>query len=53
LSSQCSFIVEITGEQLGVQTNTTGAITSTNGGTGETSTASVTVFDQVFKNGFE
>jgi hypothetical protein len=53
LSSQCSFIVEITGEQLGVQTNMTGAITSTNGGTGETSTASVTVFDQVFKNGFE
>ena len=53
LSSSCSFIVEITGTQLGLQTNTTSAITSTNGGTGETSTASVTVIDQVFKNGFE
>jgi len=53
LSSSCSFIVEITGVAIGLQTNTTSAITSTNSVTGETSTASVTVIDQVFENGFE
>lgn len=53
LSSPCSFIVEITGTELGLQTNTTSAITSTNGGTGETSTASITVIDQVFEDGFD
>jgi hypothetical protein len=42
-----------TGVALGLHTNTTSAIPLTNGGTGESSTASVTVIDQIFKNGFD
>ncbi len=53
LSDPCSFKVEITGIELGLQTNTTSAITSANGGTGETSTGSITVIDQVFTDGFD
>lgn len=49
----CSILVEVAGIGLGLQTNTTSTITSTNGGTGDSASASITVFDQVFKNGFE
>jgi len=49
----CSILVQVAGIGLGLQTNTTSTITSTNGGTGDGATASITVFDQVFKDGFE
>ncbi len=39
----CSFSVTVTGAAAGLQNNTTGAVTSTNGGTGNTASASTTV----------
>jgi CSLREA domain-containing protein/uncharacterized repeat protein (TIGR01451 family) len=43
LNSSCTFSVNVTGTAAGKQTNTTSAVTSTNGGTGNTATASVDV----------
>jgi uncharacterized repeat protein (TIGR01451 family) len=43
VNSQCQFIVTVTGVASGQYTNTTGAVTSTNGGTGNTATADLTV----------
>jgi len=42
-SGSCSFSVNVTGVALGTQSNVTGAITSTEGGTGGTASASVDV----------
>jgi mucin-19 len=42
-SSQCQFSVTVTGAVSGQYTNTTGNVTSTNGGTGNTATANLTV----------
>jgi uncharacterized repeat protein (TIGR01451 family) len=42
-NSQCQFSVTVTGAASGQYTNTTGAVTSTNGGTGNTATANLTV----------
>jgi hypothetical protein len=42
-NSQCQFSVTVTGTASGQYTNTTGAVTSTNGGTGNTATANLTV----------
>jgi len=42
-NSQCQFSVTVTGATLGQYTNTTGNVTSTNGGTGNTATANLTV----------
>jgi uncharacterized repeat protein (TIGR01451 family) len=42
-SSNCTFAVNVKGIAGGAQVNTTGAVTSTNGGTGNTATASITV----------
>src|SRR6185312_3145939 len=42
-SGQCQFSVTVTGAASGQYTNTTGAVTSTNGGTGNTATANLTV----------
>ena len=42
-SGQCQFTVTVTGAVGGQYTNTTGAVTSTEGGTGNTASASVTV----------
>jgi LPXTG-site transpeptidase (sortase) family protein len=39
----CTFDVTVTGTTAGVKNNTTGAVTSTNGGTGNTASASTTV----------
>ena len=41
-SGSCTFSVNVTGIAAGVQNNTTGNVTSTEGGTGGTATASVT-----------
>src|SRR5437016_435303 len=43
INSQCQFSVTVTGAASGQYTNTTGAVTSTNGGTGNTATANLTV----------
>src|SRR6185312_5638248 len=43
VNSQCQFSVTVTGAASGQYTNTTGAVTSTNGGTGNTATANLTV----------
>jgi uncharacterized repeat protein (TIGR01451 family) len=43
LNSSCTFSVNVTGTAAGKQTNTTGNVTSTEGGTGNTATASVDV----------
>jgi len=43
VSGTCVFSVTITGTTSGLFTNTTGAVTSTNGGTGNTATANLTV----------
>jgi uncharacterized repeat protein (TIGR01451 family) len=42
-NSQCQFSVTVTGASAGQFTNTTGAVTSTNGGTGNTATANLSV----------
>src|SRR5262249_42721305 len=42
-NSQCQFSVTVTGAASGQYTNTTGNVTSTNGGTGNTATANLTV----------
>ncbi len=42
-NSSCSFSVNVTGIAAGAQNNTTGAVNSTNGGTGNTASASITV----------
>ncbi len=42
-SGQCQFSVTVTGAAAGQYTNTTGAVTSTNGGTGNTASANLTV----------
>jgi uncharacterized repeat protein (TIGR01451 family) len=42
-SSQCQFSVTVTGAASGNYTNTTGAVSSTNGGTGNTAAANLTV----------
>gem|GEM_PF-740140 len=42
-NSQCQFSVTVTGAAAGQYTNTTGNVTSTNGGTGNTATANLTV----------
>ncbi|HMH52433.1 MAG TPA: hypothetical protein VK548_19495 [Candidatus Acidoferrum sp.] len=41
--ANCVFPVTVTGTAAGAKTNTTGNVTSTNGGTGNTATASITV----------
>ena len=43
VSSQCQFSVTVTGAASGQYTNTTGNVSSTNGGTGNTATANLTV----------
>jgi uncharacterized repeat protein (TIGR01451 family) len=43
VSSQCQFSVTVTGAASGQFTNTTGSVTSTNGGTGNTASANLTV----------
>jgi fimbrial isopeptide formation D2 family protein len=43
VNSQCQFSVTVTGAASGQYTNTTGAVTSTNGGTGNTATANLSV----------
>ncbi len=52
-SSQCNVRVKVQGFRLGLQINTTSAISSTNAGTGDAASASVAVGEQIFKNGFE
>ena len=42
-SGSCVFVVNVTGTSGGTQMNTTGSVTSTNAGTGNTANASVTV----------
>jgi uncharacterized repeat protein (TIGR01451 family) len=43
ISSQCQFSITVTGAAAGNFTNTTGSVTSTNGGTGNTATANLNV----------
>ncbi len=43
VSSTCSFSVTVTGNVAGQYTNTTGSVSSTNGGTGNTATANLSV----------
>ena len=43
MSSNCQFSVTVTGATSGVKNNTTGNVTSTNGGTGNMASASITV----------
>jgi CSLREA domain-containing protein/uncharacterized repeat protein (TIGR01451 family) len=43
VNSQCQFSVVVTGAASGQYTNTTGTVSSTNGGTGNTATANLTV----------
>ncbi len=46
-NAQCIFPVTVTGASAGVYTNVTGAVTSTNGGTGNTASAGLTVTSAV------
>jgi len=41
--ASCTFAVDVTGTTAGVKNNTSGAVTSSNGGTGNTASASITV----------
>ena len=43
VNSQCQFSVTVTGAAVGTYTNTTGNVTSTNGGTGNTASANLSV----------
>jgi uncharacterized repeat protein (TIGR01451 family) len=43
VNTSCTVVVNVTGTASGNYTNTTGAVTSTNGGTGNTATANLTV----------
>ncbi len=43
VNSQCQFSVTVTGSDAGSYTNTTGAVVSSNGGTGNTASANLTV----------
>src|SRR5262249_49316661 len=43
VAGQCQFSVTVTGAVAGLYTNTTGSVTSTNGGTRHTASASLTV----------
>ena len=43
VNSQCQFSITVTGAASGQFTNTTGSVTSTNGGTGNTASANLTV----------
>jgi uncharacterized repeat protein (TIGR01451 family)/fimbrial isopeptide formation D2 family protein len=43
INGQCQFSVTVTGAASGLYTNTTGNVTSTNGGTGNTASANLTV----------
>jgi uncharacterized repeat protein (TIGR01451 family) len=43
INSQCQFSITVTGASAANFTNTTGSVTSTNGGTGNTATANLTV----------
>src|SRR5207302_3299290 len=43
VNSQCQFSVTVTGAASGQFTNPTGSVTSTNGGTGNTASANLTV----------
>ncbi|HEU4414231.1 MAG TPA: hypothetical protein VFT65_05560, partial [Candidatus Angelobacter sp.] len=43
INSNCTLVVNVTGAAAGQYTNTTGNVTSTNGGTGNTATANLTV----------
>ena len=43
VNSNCTLVVNVTGTASGQYTNTTGSVTSTNGGTGNTATANLTV----------
>jgi uncharacterized repeat protein (TIGR01451 family) len=47
VNSQCQFSVTVTGAASGQYTNTTGNVTSTNGGTGNTATANLSVASPV------
>ena len=42
-STSCTFSVNVTGIAAGIQNNTTGNVTSTEGGTGGTASASINV----------
>jgi uncharacterized repeat protein (TIGR01451 family) len=42
-AATCTFTVNVTGTVAGIQNNTTGAVTSTEGGTGNTASATITV----------
>jgi uncharacterized repeat protein (TIGR01451 family) len=43
INSQCQFLVTVTGAVVGQYTNTSGSVTSSNGGTGNTASAGLTV----------
>jgi uncharacterized repeat protein (TIGR01451 family) len=43
VGSKCTVVVDVTGSTAGVKKNTSGAVSSTNGGTGNTATATLTV----------
>jgi len=52
-TNPCYVLVQVQGIELGLQTITTSTITATNAGEGDGATTSITVFDQVFQDGFE
>lgn len=47
-NSTCTVTVRVNGSQIGVQTNTTTAVTSNEGGAGNTATATISVVDMEF-----
>jgi hypothetical protein len=52
-TNPCYLLVQVEGIELGLQTITTSTITSTNASEGDGATTSITVFDQMFEDGFE
>jgi hypothetical protein len=52
-TNPCYVLVQVEGIELGLQTITTSTITTTNAGEGDGATTSITVFDQLFEDGFE